>query len=581
MYKKIVYILTKNQLKKLVFLTCFSLVGVIFEMVGIGILIPALTLILDGSSGNKFPLMLNIISFIGNPNRENLVIIFMTSIFVINLIKSFFLIWLTWVSANFSSTMLAYQSTFLFSGYLKMPYAFHFNKNSATIIRNIQSETTAFYSLISAGITLLIEVMLLVGILIMLFFVEPIGTLIAGFILIFFSIIPHTLSKKKLKKWGDNRQFISGLITKTLNESLGAIKEINLTNKQNYFINIFSENSDWHAKIYTKVNTIAAAPKYYLELLAIFGMSSISVIMILQHKPLTDLVPTLALFAASAFRIIPSISRILNSIQTITFNTPVVDVIYKETKMIRDNNLRLSMVNNISIEEKQFFNKYLELKDVAFCYNENLVLKNINLKINKGECIGIIGISGSGKTTLIDLVTGLLEPSKGELLIDGIKDIKVVRRNWQKNIGYVPQSIYLMDDTFYKNIAFGYLEDDIDKEKVSMAIKAAQLEDLINALPEGLNTKIGERGVRLSGGQRQRIGIARALYLEPKILVLDEATSSLDNKTENDFMNSVNNLRGTITIIIVSHRLTTLNNCDFIYKLKNGQLTEEILSNKH
>lgn len=577
MYKKIIYILTLKQVKNLSFLTCFSLVGVIFEMVGIGILIPALTLILDSSSVNKSSLMLKIISLIGNPNRESLVIIFMTSMFLINLIKSFYLTWLTWVSAKFSSTMLAAQSTFLFSGYLKMPYSFHFNKNSATIIRNIQSETTAFYSLISAGITLIIEVMLLFGILLMLLFVEPIGTLIAGFILILFSIIPHTLSKKRLKKWGDDRQFISGLITKTLNESLGSIKEINLTNKQDYFIKIFSEHSDWHAKIYTKVNTLAAAPRYYLELLAIFGMAAISAIMIIQHKPLTDLVPTLALFAASAFRIIPSISRILNSIQTITFNMPVVDVIYKETKIIRDNNLKLNITNNILIEDKQVFNRHLELKDVEFYYNENFVLKNINLKINKGECIGIIGVSGSGKTTLIDLITGLLEPSEGEILIDGIKDMKLIRENWQKIIGYVPQSIYLMDDTFYKNVAFGYLEGDIDKEKVSRAIKAAQLEELINALPEGLYTKIGERGVRLSGGQRQRIGIARALYSEPKILVLDEATSSLDNKTENDFMNSVNKLRGSVTMVIVSHRLSTLNNCDFIYKLKDGVLTEEIL----
>jgi ABC-type multidrug transport system fused ATPase/permease subunit len=577
MYKKITYILTSKQIKNLTILICLSIIGVLFEMVGIGILIPALTLILDTGSENKFPIIQKTISLIGSPNRESLVIIFMTSIFLINLIKSIYLTVLTWFSSKFSSTLLADQSTFLFSGYIRMPYSYHFNKNSATIIRNIQSETTAFYSLISALIVLFIEIMLLLGILLMLLFVEPIGTLIAGTILILFSIIPHTLSKKRLKNWGDSRQFISGLITKTLNESLGSVKEINLTNKHDYFIDIFSKNSNWHAKIYAKVNTLAAAPKYYLELLAILGMAAISVIMILQNKPLTDLVPTLALFAASAFRIIPSISRILNSIQTITFNLPVVNVIYKEIEIIRENNNILNKKNSVKIEEKQIFNEFLELKNVEFSYNSNLVLKNINLKISKGECIGIIGVSGSGKTTLIDLITGLLEPTRGELLIDGSRNLNEVKKNWQENIGYVPQSIYLMDDTFYKNIAFGHSEEDIDKAKVANSIKAAQLEDLINSLPDGLNTKIGERGVRLSGGQRQRIGIARALYSEPKILVLDEATSSLDNKTENDFMNSVNKLRGTITIIIVAHRLTTLSNCDFIYKLKEGVLMEEVL----
>ena len=290
--------------------------------------------------------------------------------------------------------------------------------------------------------------------------------------------------------------------------------------------------------------------------------------MILQNKPVGDLIPTLGVFVAAAFRMIPSINRIMAALQKVTFSRPVIEVIYNELKDIR----KIKRDNIEPIPKIHLLDK-ITIENINYAYNDSNknVLENVSFSILKGSCVGIIGKSGSGKSTLIDIMLGLLQPTQGYVKIDAM-DINGNDnlKKWQSAIGYVPQNIYLIDDTLRKNIAFGINENEIDEYAIQNSIIASQLSDFVNELPEGLETMVGERGVRLSGGQRQRIGIARALYNNPDILFFDEATSALDSNTETGVMESINSLKGNKTIIIVAHRLSTLENCDKIYKIENG-----------
>ena len=319
-----------------------------------------------------------------------------------------------------------------------------------------------------------------------------------------------------------------------------------------------------------KIQVLSVVPRLYLELLAVGGISIIFLVLTIQQKPLNNLIPIIGIFMAAAFRLIPSINKIINSIQIISFSTPVLKLLADEFGIVRK-----VISKSVDILEEVNFESQIIFNHVSYSYpeSERKVLDDVCFTIQKGDFIGIVGTTGSGKSTLIDLLVGLLAPDSGDILIDG-KRLNTIVNPWQQLIGYVPQSIYLTDDTLRNNIAFGVKENLIEEEKVRKAILTSQLSDFVNNLPEGLDTLVGERGVRLSGGERQRIAIARALYHDPPILILDEATSSLDNFTEKEFMNSVNALQGTKTIIIVAHRLTTVEKCDIVYEFLNGKINK-------
>ena len=355
-------------------------------------------------------------------------------------------------------------------------------------------------------------------------------------------------------------------------EGLGGVKQIILSQNESFFIEKFVEVKKGKGSTDTKINTLAAVPRLYLELLAVGGVSIMVITIQFQHKPMTNLIPLIGIFMAAAFRLIPSINKIVNGLQTINYAEPILKVLGNEFQMIR------SLTRNHAIPKttggEWVFKQKIDFKDVTFSYpdSDRIILDKINFSIKQGEFIGIIGTTGAGKSTLIDLLVGLLAPVSGEILIDG-KNLNGIASRWQQIIGYVPQTIYLTDDTLRSNIAFGISEDLIDDERINKALKTAQLADYIASLPDGLNTYVGERGVRLSGGERQRIGIARALYHDPPVIVLDEATSSLDNITEKEFMDAVNALHGLKTIIVIAHRLTTVEKCDTVYELQNGNLS--------
>jgi ABC-type bacteriocin/lantibiotic exporter with double-glycine peptidase domain len=482
---------------------------------------------------------------------------------------------MSWKQSKFTSEMSVEISHKLFLGYMKQPYVFHLQKNSAELIRNIQNEVAQFSFISQSFIALAIEVSIILGVSIMLIMVEPIGALV---IVLFLSIaiyVFYRLTKNRLLDWGIQRQGHATKSNQHLIQGLSGVKDIKILGREEYFVSQFDHHNLTNAKIQIKSSTLGLVPRSYLEFLAVIGLAGLILIMLNQNKDFTILIPTLGVFAASAFRMIPSANRIMTSLQGIRFSKPVIDLLYSEFKNIQD----VKISNNDQLSKVSFVED-IKLSNIYFKYpgSNTYSLNNVSLNIKKGESIGFIGQSGSGKSTLVDLILGLLEESDGQFLIDNASKFDI--KQWQKKIGYVPQTIYLTDDKLINNIAFGIPQNEINFTRVKECIDASQLTQLVEELENGINTYVGERGVRLSGGQKQRIGIARALYSNPEILIFDEATSALDSNTEIEVMKSIDVLKGHKTLILVAHRISTLKNCDKIFTLDKGKIIKTEIQKK-
>ena len=573
-FKKLFFIIPKSKKNKLIYLFFLLIVGMGFEMLGLGLLIPALTIMLDSNIQDSYPFIKPYLDYIGNPSQDKLIIWGMLTLCVVYLLKSLFLVYLSWEQSKFTSNLQSELSSKLFQIYLKQNYEFHLLRNSAELIRNIQTEIILFNRAAQALILLSTEISMILAVITTLIFVEPLGTLIVIIVLIIAVLIFHIFSKEYLVKWAEIRQFLSMKLNQTMLEGIGGVKDVKLLGRENFFIRNYEEHNKKWAMINSFQLTLAQVPRMYLELLGIIGLSTLVISMVIQGKSVQALLPTLVIFSAGAFRMIPGFNRIMGAIQNVKLTVPVVNVLYDEFKLKFDSKKVIKKTEFI-------FNKDIKISNLFFKYKmtNNYSLTKINLKIKFGETVGFIGESGSGKSTLIDLILGLLKPEKGKIIIDGI-NLQENIKGWQNKIGYVPQSIYLIDNSLDKNIALGLNESKIDKKAVLKSIKSSQLENFVNSSEKGIKTFVGERGVRLSGGQRQRIGIARALYHNPSILVLDEATSALDSETEEDVMDSIIHLKGKKTILIVAHRLSTLKSCDKIYKMDKGKIIEILKPNQ-
>lgn len=564
--KKILYLLSAGHKSELIWLSALLFVGVILEMMSLGILLPFIGLLTNKNSIKNE--VVNSFIDLSKYDYITVVICGMLIIFLIFLFKTLFLIYLSWRQSKFSSTLFHDISSSLFSGYLSQPYLFHTLRNSSELLKNIQIEVDVFSYVSRSAMMIASELAFILGVTLLLFYVNPIGT---GVIILFFGAAAftfHRITKKRLLGWGIERQTSDENSYKQLSQAFGGIKDVILLNKRNFFLKNFNHHNGNKAIIVAKQNTLQLVPRMYLELLAILALSLLVSITVLQNKGMETILPTVTIFVAAAFRLIPSLNKIMGTVQVFRYAKPVIDLLYKE----------FSSFEKASKDSLSFglnFNDSIKFDNVSFSYPDStrFSLTNMTLEIKKGESIGLIGSSGSGKSTLVDILMGILEPSEGTVFCDNV-NISQDLVSWQSKIGYIPQTIFLLDDSLRSNIAFGVDEKEIDEEKVWKVLKMAELDVWIKDLPDLLETHVGERGVRLSGGQRQRIGIARALYNDPDILVLDEATSSLDTKTEKKIMESVNSLHGIKTLIIIAHRLTTVETCDFIYKIDSGSIVE-------
>lgn len=545
-----------------------TLIGTVLETAGIGLVIPAIALMADPNIADKYPAVTPILEALGHPSHAQLVIYGVSLLLSAYVIKALYLAFLSWKQSNYIYAIKAHLSQSLFERYIHSPYEFHLQQNSGHLIRNITIEVEQLVGrVLIPGVLLVTELMVIVAIAALLFFIQPAGALVLFAVMGLAMYGFQRVTQNHLKKWGTERQHHEGCRIQKAQEGFGGIKDVKLLGKESNFINIYGKHTLNASLVERKQYALSNIPRLWLETIGVLGLTLLAVVVIEKTGSPSDVIPIIGLFAAAAFRILPSANRILSSIQSLKYADAVIGLILKE--------FELKQESSASEGKAIQFNHQLELRNVSYAYPKasGNSLNNITLSIQKGESVGLIGTSGAGKSTLVDLLLGLIRPSSGEVLIDG-QNINESMRCWQNIIGYVQQSIFLTDDTLRGNIAFGLNEDEIDDGLVYQAVKAAQLDQFVQDLPDGINTFVGERGVRLSGGQRQRIGIARALYHNPPVLVFDEATSALDNETEAEVMDSIKSLKGTRSMIIIAHRLSTIEHCDKVFKLERGQLVQ-------
>jgi len=509
--------------------------------------------------------------FILNLDKKTLILYASIGIFIIFLIKNIYLGFLSYFNGIIIKRIRTNLYNKMFKSYIESDYEFHIRRNSADLVRNITSEVSKAVYYVMGYILLIKELLIMVMIFLLLIYADTYVSIFIFSILGFFSFLFFLFTRSGSKIRGQKIQDYWGKQIKALNHGIGSIKQVKILNKEKFMFDIFKFNTEIIEKYNFIQSFIVTLPRFFLEVITISAVVIISIIFVNSDREMENFVPLIALIAVSGVRLIPSFNTISSSIATIKYQLPSFELIIRELKEMKVQEKKL--YNNKNPKKKIYFNDSIEINNLTYSYpgTDKIILNDISLKINKGDIIGLSGESGEGKSTFLDLISGLSKPSKGEILVDGV-NIHNDEINWQHQVGYVPQDIYLLDDTIKANIAFGENMDRFNNERFNKSINMAQLSDFIESLPNKENAFVGDRGMRLSGGQKQRIGIARSLYFEPKILILDEPTSSLDVKNESLILEDIYNLSGKITIIIISHRMSAFKNCDKVYSLKNSKL---------
>ncbi len=546
-------------------------VSMLLEAIGIGVVVPATALMTRPGLAAEYPALAPILAWINAPDHATLVLYGMAALVGVYLTKTLFLGTLAWWETRFAFQLQARFSRDLLGRYLRQPYAFHLKHNSAELVRNVTGEVMLLtFDTVLPMIQLASELIVMAGIFTLILFVEPVGATAVGVLMAFVAFAFHRLTRQRARAWGEARMLHEGLRLQHVQQALGGIKDVRLLGREERFLALFAEHTEGFARVGQLQKTFLQFPRLGTEFLAVLGMGLLVAAMLRMGRPVADVVPVLGLFAAAAFRLIPSANRILGALQVLRFGAPVVDRLHGELS-------RLTVIPPLASTERVAFNHELRGEGLSLSYEgrPRPALDGIDVRVSRGEAIGFIGESGSGKSSLVDVLLGLIAPDAGRVTVDG-QDVVGRERGWQDNVGYVPQNIYLTDDTIRANVAFGLPTGEINEERVWRALQMAQLDEVVRELPSGLDTWVGERGVRLSGGQRQRIGIARALYDDPQVLVLDEATSALDSETEASVMDAVFALKGSKTVLLVAHRLSTVARCDRLYELEAGKIKREL-----
>ena len=578
-YRKLMILLDKQHKRKMVLLVFLMLIGGVLETLGVSMVYPVMNVVMEENAVEKHWYLQAICNVFRIDNTRDLTIFVMVALVLVFAVKNAFLFLQQKVQLKFVYTNQFATSRRMMINFMQRPYEYYLNADTAVIQRSITSDVNNMYGLILALLQLISEGIVFVFLAVGSLLADVWMSLTVTALLVVVLLIIKCILKPIMKKAGEeNQEYYSGLF-KWIEQSVLGIKEIKIVNRENYFINEYSKCGAGYVNAVQRYNLYNATPRLLIETVAIAGMILYMLMQLLQGTQVEDIMPQLTLLAMAAMRLIPCANRINNHLTSIAYFEPffmgVSDNLQEE---IRDESIDYNEETyrkKVEVEKLDIRNEIV-LKNITYRYpnTDVLIFDNAEMTIPIGSAVGIVGTSGAGKTTIVDILLGLLRIEKGSILADGV-EVREHYASWLKNIGYIPQMIFMLDSTIRKNVAFGCPDEDIDDNKVWEALKEAQLDEFVRGLPDGLDTSIGERGIRLSGGQRQRIGIARALFEDPEVLVLDEATSALDNETEAAIMESINRLHGRKTLIIIAHRLQTIEKCDMVYRIENGKAVRE------
>lgn len=574
MINKLRYVFNRKEKIQLIGILLIIIFGSFMELLGVSVFMPFIQILLDPEAIQNNELLDFFYRAFHFKTVEGYLSAIAVIICFVYLFKNIYLTFMQNIMLKFSYKTRMNLATKLLTTYMSQPYTFHLEKNIAELQRNLQYDTNQFMLLVNAGLQFLAECAVICCLGVFLFHTSHSITIVIMLLLVVCISVFFVISKKISTRLGRENEENNARLYQWINQSLGGIKEVKVLNREEFFVKSYKQVYKRLIKGAKNNEMLAAIPKYIVETVCMVGMLvAIIIKMYYGRNDFQVFVVQLSVFAVAAFRLLPSVGKINSYINSIMYSKSSLDMIYCDLKEIEGCDI-IDLKKSDKIKKWEFKDK-IELANIAYHYpdSEKLVLSDINLSIRKGETIALIGTSGAGKTTLADILLGLLRPVTGRILVDG-KNIYDNMDAWHYMLGYIPQNIYLSDDTIRNNIAFGIAQEEIDDAAIVKALKKAQLYDFVQTLEKGLDTYVGDRGVRLSGGQRQRIGIARALYYDPEILILDEATSALDNETETAVMEAIETLKGRKTIIIIAHRLTTLKNADAIYEVSGGRVFE-------
>lgn len=578
--KKMNVLLDARQKRAMVALIFMMLIGGVLESLGISMIVPIVTVVMDPAAVQENELLSSVYEAMGMKSNAEFAMFALLAFVAMTVIKNIYLFFQQKMQLRFVYTNQFATSRRMMINFMQRPYEYYLNADTSVIQRNITSDVNNMYGLILSCLQLFSECIVFVCLVVALFlYSDPMMILmVAALMIVLLFVIKKVLKPIMIRAGQDNQDFYSGLY-KWIEQSVMGIKEIKIGCKENYFINEYAKCGEGYVNSVQKYNLFNATPRLLIETVCIAGMVGYFVLIIGQGAQIKDLLPQLSALAVAAMRLLPSANRINNYQTSISYFEPffmgVSDNLQEE---IHDGTVtydpeayrKKRNVEKLPVKEE------IRLEDITYKYpnTETWIFDHANMEIPVGASVGIVGVTGAGKTTIVDILLGLLQMESGRILADGV-NVNENYAGWLKNIGYIPQTIFMIDDSIRKNVAFGVPEEEIDDKKVWRALEEAALDDFVKSLPDGMETGIGERGIRISGGQRQRISIARALYEDPEVLVLDEATSALDNETEAAIMDSINRLHGRKTLIIIAHRLQTIEKCDMVYRVQAGKISRE------
>lgn len=577
-FKKFNKVLNKKQKSRVVVLIFMILIGAVLETLGVSMIYPLIETVMMPEVFEQNAMIVWICNVLGYTSAEQFVTFMLLALIFIFIFKNLYLLLLYYVQHSFITNSQYRISRDLLKVYLNRPYEFYLNASTGDIMRTVYSDSTGIFNLLLQCMQFITEFMVAIFLGTYLLIIDPVMTIVMGILLVGITLLSSAFLKPRISRIGEESRQQQSKMYKTIMQSINSVKDVKVYAKEDAFLGIYRKYGKRYYNLARDHEVLSSVPRLAIEAFSLSGVLAYMAVMMKLGQNVQTMVPQLSAFAVAAVRLLPSASRINTYLANIAYYRPTLDYVYANVELPKNVDERAAEKKTAQVTDKLAFHDCIKVEQLYYKYpnTDKYIFENARMQVPYGKSVGIMGPSGAGKTTVVDIMLGLLRVESGTITCDGVNVLEHYGQ-WLANIGYISQTINMVDDTIRANIAFGVDVDDIDDARVWQVLEEAQLADFVRNLPNGINTVIGERGVRISGGQRQRVGIARALYHDPEILILDEATSALDNDTEAAIMEAIENFHGRKTMLIIAHRLKTIENCDIIYKVENGKITESSL----